>query len=445
MQITVNIDAALGRKVFLVGACALGVWVLGPAIARATVPNTFTPGTPISASQMNANFNGIDARVTALEAKLAAVSVAGNTVTFTGVNVQIKNAAAVTSSTDGTGNLIIGHNENGATLARSGSHNLIVGADHGWAAHSGIATGRQNAVNAEGAALVGGRQNTSAGEYSVVVGGELSVVENNGTGDSGLLSCCFATFNTTDASEEHGVRIAYGAAGVGVGDSCFLVEMGTRSTLYSLFGNGTGNVSIGGGFFGGTPNNLFIGQNVPNVSIGQGATQVTVGQQAGSVNVGQSLTATPAAGGTGNRQATFGINAQDVVVGNGAGNVTIAAGAGSVGLAANLQANPAGDPLGSPYNRAVAVGFNAFNVVVGQGANGVSIAEQAGFANIANNLSASPAGGGSGSRQCFVGLNAQQAIFGQNGQSVQVGVNFNVGNTANVQLGIGAASVNVGP
>ncbi len=112
---------------------------------------------------------------------------------LTGVNLQVRNGTGATEGEgDGTGNIIVGWNEASDDDARTGSHNLVVGAGHGWESHSGVISGTDhlvlgpggaalggegNTVTAEGAVAVGGQDNTSAGLLGVTVGGSDNVVE----------------------------------------------------------------------------------------------------------------------------------------------------------------------------------------------------------------------------------------------------------------------------
>ena len=101
------------------------------------------------------------------------------TVTFTGVNVQIRNGTGSTAGDgDGTGNLIVGWNEADDNDARTGSHNVIVGSNHAWEGHSGVAVGMDHALLSDGGASIGGEANTVAAMGSVLIGGQ----DNHSTG-----------------------------------------------------------------------------------------------------------------------------------------------------------------------------------------------------------------------------------------------------------------------
>ena len=84
-----------------------------------------------AAPPANAGPPGQDARIAALEAKTAPLSVVGDSFVITGKNVYIVDGSGTTDSDTGLGNLTIGYNASAAHLGvpdvRTGSHNLIVG------------------------------------------------------------------------------------------------------------------------------------------------------------------------------------------------------------------------------------------------------------------------------------------------------------------------------
>ena len=85
--------------------------------------------------------NSLKARVKSLEAKLAGVTRGANTLRFSGMNVQVVNGTGSESKLNGRGNLIVGYNANASKRARKGSHNLVVGIDHGYGGHDGFVAG----------------------------------------------------------------------------------------------------------------------------------------------------------------------------------------------------------------------------------------------------------------------------------------------------------------
>ena len=114
-------------------------------------------------------------RIAALEALLASVSLNGNDITFSGVNVHVNNGTGTTSgAVNGLGNLIVGHNEArfGGGDDRSGSHNIVVGGGHNFTSYGGLVAGYGNTISGPCATVSGGAANTASGMYSSVSGGK---------------------------------------------------------------------------------------------------------------------------------------------------------------------------------------------------------------------------------------------------------------------------------
>ena len=211
-----------------------------------TTPNTFTSGSPAVAAEVNANFlafemavNDNNARIEALRAEndefaktngdlllrvqeleafivelRAVLSLQddnqGNpAVVFSGVNVQINNGEGATDSINGLGNLIIGYdeptqfqsgvcslgqfeseadclanNEVFSNIHKSGSHNLIIGAQHNYSRAGGLVAGLRNTVNGDSASVLGGISNYASGTRSSVSGGS----ENRASGTHSSVS-----------------------------------------------------------------------------------------------------------------------------------------------------------------------------------------------------------------------------------------------------------------
>ena len=104
----------------------------------------------------------------------------GPHVIFHHANVHVESGAAPTAL-PGLGNLIVGYNEmpTAQGWSRAGSHNLIVGPSHSYAATSGAVFGISNTIAAEHATILGGNQNRAGGASSSILGGFGLVV--NGT------------------------------------------------------------------------------------------------------------------------------------------------------------------------------------------------------------------------------------------------------------------------
>jgi len=121
------------------------------------------------------------ARVEQLETKLADVTVSGTDLVFTGVNVHVRSGSGSTDgAANGLGNLIVGYNEGTGSQVRSGSHNLVVGAEHEYTSHGGLVAGYGNTVSGAYASVSGGQMSTASGPFASVSGG----VANTASGDS---------------------------------------------------------------------------------------------------------------------------------------------------------------------------------------------------------------------------------------------------------------------
>lgn len=172
--------------------------------------------------ETSAQVTALQARVVELETKLANVSnetVNGQpTLRFSGINVQIVNGLNSTNTANGTGNLLVGYDEEnlqpgtercslgtdpnlmltvsnefdcisiGATWGlshKTGSHNVVVGPEHNYTRWGNFVSGYRNTVNYEHAAILGGSQNTAQGSYSAIVGGRNNRADAIATGMGG--------------------------------------------------------------------------------------------------------------------------------------------------------------------------------------------------------------------------------------------------------------------
>lgn len=128
-----------------------------------------------------ATIASLEARVVALEALLAPVSRdPSGDIAFTGVNVCIRNGLGSTHTTNGKGNLFVGYNEVINPWRRTGSHNVVVGRDHGYASTACLVTGESNQVEGLASAICGGHLNGTSGSYSAVIGGESCGTDTDG-------------------------------------------------------------------------------------------------------------------------------------------------------------------------------------------------------------------------------------------------------------------------
>jgi hypothetical protein len=105
--------------------------------------------------------------------KVQAAGVAGKpTVQFSGANVQVVNGEGKTFTKNGTGNLVVGYDENTENHEQTGSHNLILGEEQTFTSFGGIVGGFRNTISGEYASVTGGESNTASGAVAVVSGGD---------------------------------------------------------------------------------------------------------------------------------------------------------------------------------------------------------------------------------------------------------------------------------
>jgi hypothetical protein len=114
------------------------------------------------------------------------------TVEFAAVNVQVVSGSGATSgAVNGEGNLVLGYAENPSNQSRTGSNDLVVGANDGWTGYGEIVGGSGNRVggayatafgfgnNASGAeSFATGHANTASGAQASATGGEYNVASD---------------------------------------------------------------------------------------------------------------------------------------------------------------------------------------------------------------------------------------------------------------------------
>jgi hypothetical protein len=213
-------DVVTLRRSQVIGAAIIAS--SGMFALAATVPNTFSSGSPAVAADVNANFAALTAAVTALETKLASVSletVNGRpTLRFTGVNVQVVNGQGSTATANGTGNLIVGYDETDTSgIARctlgthptantivtdagtcaaaggtwtntgfkSGSHYLVFGTQNNYSRWGGLVGGFSNTSNYDWASVSSGYRNTASGNTASVTGGRFNTASGQAASVSG--------------------------------------------------------------------------------------------------------------------------------------------------------------------------------------------------------------------------------------------------------------------
>ena len=146
--------------------------------------------------------------------------VSGPHIIFSGANVHVRSGSGSTDDSNtltGLGNLIVGYDEQQTeAVSRTGSHNLIVGGQHSFTRHGGLAagaantldgvsafaTGVRNIASGLGASVAGGTNNAASGDFSSVTGG----AGNFAGGDSSSISGGQGNMTTAVASSVSGGR-----------------------------------------------------------------------------------------------------------------------------------------------------------------------------------------------------------------------------------------------
>jgi hypothetical protein len=273
-----------------------------PVMAEVNIPNTFQAGETARASEVNANFEALQAAIEELQEQTANLralndhievmddpNVEGGTrVVFKGVNLQLHNGDE-TASTNGLGNLIVGFGgdrgsdpnvayfdkidpvctgttargnvsesqclSQGGTWSKSpksGSHNLVIGENNAWGGEHTLIAGREN-VTVFGHVAIGQNNEAYAGQ-GVVIGGTNNVDEGGatllGTSDSiantGFYSAIVGgRFNTLaihpEGNSGGSIFGAYNASASKQGAVVLGGDNGTASGRWSSVMGGTDN------------------------------------------------------------------------------------------------------------------------------------------------------------------------------------------------------------
>ncbi len=267
-----------------------GALILSAGALAYAVPNVFTSGTTISASQMNANFAALESQIATLQSQvsnlvainqyLSLQTVNGQpTVRFTGVNVQVVNGQGSTATANGTGNLIVGYDEayswgqyrctlgrnplTGAVVIdqatctnaggtwtntgfKTGSHYFITGSGNNYSRWGGVVFGAQNTSNFDFASVSGGTGNTASGAGASVSGGEF----NNASGTNASVSGgYFNTANGLSANVNGGGNNTASGSFASVSGGAYNIASGGSANVSGGYSNTTsGNsASVSGG------------------------------------------------------------------------------------------------------------------------------------------------------------------------------------------------------
>ena len=181
------------KKLVLALTLALCVMLVQPALASASTPTLKQLARTVAALQKKVNAQA--KTITSLKGQLTSakpvlqlapyVSVArgamngvsGPNIVFRGANVQVKSATGEDDTT-GTGNLIVGWNDNPSAFTtgyRSGSNNLVSGDNQTFTSYGCFLAGGYNTVGASLASVGGGLDNTASNSEATVSGGANNV------------------------------------------------------------------------------------------------------------------------------------------------------------------------------------------------------------------------------------------------------------------------------
>lgn len=125
-------------------------------------------------------------RMTVVENKTRYLSVSKGEMFITGANLHIVNGQGTTATANGLGNLIVGYNElRSVGNDRSGSHNIVVGAENNFSRFGGLVVGNSNTISGDYASVSGGSGNIASGANSSVSGGALNTASGANSWVSG--------------------------------------------------------------------------------------------------------------------------------------------------------------------------------------------------------------------------------------------------------------------
>jgi hypothetical protein len=162
----------------------------------------------------------------------------GTTLTLSGINLQIVSGTGATNgAVNGTGNLIVGYNEDGG-YDRSGSHNLVVGPYHGYSSYGGLVAGENNQVNAPSASVSGGVSGIASAKNAAISGG----TNNVASGESSAVSGGFANVASGNAASVTGGELN---AASGTATSITGGQQNAAVTFNSAVNGGACNVAGG--------------------------------------------------------------------------------------------------------------------------------------------------------------------------------------------------------
>ena len=180
----------------------------------AKVSESAFPVTGGGTAALQAQVAALSAEVDALQALLAGISRDGDTLLFSGMNLQVVNGAGSTETRNTLGNIIIGYNETRPSAPRgyrAGSHYLIIGSQHTYTRYAGIVAGFRNTASANYASVTGGAFNTASGGFASVTGGESNTASGpQASVTGGYLNTASGHSSSILGGQVHTVSTLYG-------------------------------------------------------------------------------------------------------------------------------------------------------------------------------------------------------------------------------------------
>ena len=202
-----------------------------PTVIRVAGANRYATAVEVSKSafpvggsaSLEARVAALEAQVAALQATLSGVTRQGNTLVFTGMNLQVVNGKGSTDTTNGLGNVIIGYNEKRSQAPsgyRNGSHYLIIGPKHSYMSYGGIVAGYGNTAAGTYASVSGGAGNSAVGDYASVSGGtENAAAGNYASVSGGANSIVSGNYASVSGGAANSVTADYASVSGGAGNS----------------------------------------------------------------------------------------------------------------------------------------------------------------------------------------------------------------------------------
>ncbi len=185
---------------------------------------------------LQAQVTALQGQVNALTTTLNGVARSGNTLRFSGMNIQVVNGSGSTHGTpNGLGNLIVGYNSDdqsdGQLEVRTGSHNVVIGNNHTYTSTGGSVGGEDGRISNAGAVVITGRGNESNGLHAAVVTGDFNTASNaRSVVVSGVLNTASGLQSTVVSGQSN---IANGASSAILGgfNNTFVTNNGVEDTI----------------------------------------------------------------------------------------------------------------------------------------------------------------------------------------------------------------------